>query len=46
MKKITFSAIAAAALLTGALSAHAAGWGDALRDQLGGGAAAESSGAA
>ena len=46
MKKLTFSAIAAAALLTGALSAHAAGWGDALRDQLGGGATTESSGAA
>ena len=45
MKKITFSALAATALLTGALSAHAAGWGDALRDQIGGGAAESSSAA-
>ncbi|MDR0214388.1 MAG: DUF2501 domain-containing protein [Comamonas sp.] len=44
MKKFALSTLICAALAAGAVSAHASGLGDALRGQLGGGGAAESSG--
>ena len=43
MKKFALSTLICAALAAGAVSAHAGGLGDALRGQLGGGSAAESS---
>lgn len=44
MKKFALSTLICAALAAGAVGAHASGLGDALRGQLGGGGAAESSG--
>ena len=44
MKKFALSSLVCAALAAGSISAHASGLGDALRGQLGGGAAESSAG--
>lgn len=44
MKKFALSSLICAALAAGSISAHASGLGDALRGQLGGGAAESSAG--